>query len=57
MAKVLAPEDLRVGDYVALLHVVREMPLVLVVRRGRPRSSPKSPFAFHSCSKTAASRT
>jgi hypothetical protein len=26
MAKVLAPEDLRVGDYVALLHVVREMP-------------------------------
>jgi hypothetical protein len=26
MAKVLAPEDLRVGDYVALLHVVREVP-------------------------------
>ncbi|HET6325894.1 MAG TPA: hypothetical protein VFG04_14550 [Planctomycetaceae bacterium] len=25
-AKVLAPEDVRVGDYVALLHVVREMP-------------------------------
>jgi hypothetical protein len=26
IAKVLAPEDLRVGDYVALLHVVREVP-------------------------------
>jgi hypothetical protein len=25
-AKVLAPEDLRVGDYVALLHVVWELP-------------------------------
>jgi hypothetical protein len=25
-AKVLAPEDVRAGDYVALLHVVREMP-------------------------------
>jgi hypothetical protein len=26
LAKVLAPEDVRVGDYVALLHVVCEMP-------------------------------
>lgn len=26
MAKLLAPEDLRVGDYVALLYVVREVP-------------------------------
>ena len=26
LAKVLAPEDVRVGDYVALLHVVCEIP-------------------------------
>ncbi|HUE14687.1 MAG TPA: hypothetical protein VMR25_11025 [Planctomycetaceae bacterium] len=28
-AKVLAPEDVRAGDYVALLHVVREIPSFL----------------------------
>ena len=26
LAKVLAPEDVRIGDYVALLHVVCELP-------------------------------
>jgi hypothetical protein len=29
MAKVLAPEDVRVGDYVAILHVVYELPSYL----------------------------
>ena len=29
MAKVLAPEDVRAGDYVAVLHVVYELPSFL----------------------------
>jgi hypothetical protein len=29
MAKVLAPEDMRAGDYVAVLHVVYELPSFL----------------------------
>ncbi|MCA9260530.1 MAG: hypothetical protein KDA61_15060 [Planctomycetales bacterium] len=28
MARTLAPEDVRVGDYVSLLYVVRELPAV-----------------------------
>ena len=49
MAKVLAPEDVRAGDYVAVLHVVCELPSFLwcgemnVVRIDEPVRIPFMP--------------